>query len=341
MTTKLQVFFNYPLRILILITSLTFLYFQLKNKIDIAVFSDVWTKESLNEHFNMLLFFCVSLMPLNWLFEIYKWKFICSNFSSIDFKKCVKGVVSGITISMFLPNRIGDVLGKVLWIESGKRWMAFFANTYASFAQIIATCLLAITSILFFKLYLSIDFFSIFQFTQLITYISVFVIILFIITYYNLHKVVVFVAKRSGGKLKKAIQHAHVLSGYTFNQRTVVLFISLMRFFTYSLQYYLLLKAFGFKAGLFEGVLLVSIIYFFITVIPQFAIVEIATRGAIAIGVFQLYLHSGGSEFMGYELKILICSTLMWIVNLFVPAMIGLTMMPNVKKIFSNKSKTQ
>jgi len=330
MTTKVKVFLNFLLRITVLALSLYFLYVQFYKKIppgELIAFA----KEMVGSANFMILTSCtILLMGLNWWIEILKWKIITSSFTHVPFRNCLKGVVSGITISMFLPNRIGDVAGKLLWLKSNERWKGFFANFYASLAQITATIL--ISSIALIYLGNILPEISILQLSATgISIISAALLVLFLFVYFHLGYVATIL---SGIKLKffrKISDNIQVLHSFSQKKRLYILALSIFRFFIYSFQFYLMLIAFGLNIGFADAMMLIAVVYLFITIVPQFAIAEIATRGALAIIVFDAYINSGGVLSGHFESALLLAATSLWFINLFIPAMIGLSVLPGVR----------
>lgn len=332
MSTKLKVFFNYLIRIVILCVSMIFLYFQFDRKISSGAFLTVLKQTELHNNFYLIIFVLLLLMCVNWGLEIIKWKLLTKPFASLSIMNSLKGVISGITISMFLPNRIGDVAGKMLWLDSGFRWKGFFANIYASLGQITATLLISLFSLILLNQNIVLEKFTFISGSTFIVMVGLLLIVVLIAYFYLGWFSKVF----SGIKNKwilRISRNSHVLSMFSLRIRLTVILLSLIRFLVYSFQFYLLLIAFGANISLFEGMMIISVVYLMITIVPQFAIAEIATRGALTILVFNLFLKSGSWFAADRETILLLTSTSLWLINLFIPAMAGLTMLPNLKRL--------
>jgi hypothetical protein len=330
MTTKVKVFLNFLIRITVLVLSLYFLYVQFYKKIppgELLAFA----KEMVGSGNFLILTTCTFLlMAVNWWLEIYKWKIITSSFTEVPFRHCFKGVVSGITISMFLPNRIGDVAGKLLWLSSYDRWKGFFANFYASLAQITATILISSLSLIYLRNIL--HEMSVLQFSATgISIVSAALLVLFLFVYFHLGFVATILSDIKLKYFRKISDNIHVLDSFSQKKRIYILALSVLRFFIYSFQFYLMLLAFGLNIGVADAMMLIAVVYLFITIVPQFAIAEIATRGALAIIVFDAYINSGGILSAHFESALLLAATSLWFINLFIPAMIGLSVLPGVR----------
>jgi hypothetical protein len=274
-------------------------------------------------------------MFINWGIEIFKWKLLTTPIVTLPVSTCIKGVISGVTISMFLPNRIGDVAGKILWLQPDVRWKGFFANIYASFAQVLATLLLSATALTYFYL-LQIPFFVRGYMASSLTLLLLAVLIVLFIAYFHLGFFSRLLGKIRHRWFVRISENIKILGIFSLKIRLIVIFLSILRFVVYSIQFYLLLRLFGFIIPFTDGLMLIFVVYLFITIVPQFAIAEIATRGALTILVFDLYNQSTGILPPGYEAILLLASTSLWFVNLFLPAMAGLSMLPGLKRIISN-----
>jgi len=330
MNTKVRVFLNAALRIVILGVSILFLWIQFGKKFQSGTFYDELIHSFSNTGFTTYAIIACMLMPLNWALEIWKWKFLTKTFSNTSLSASFRGVISGITISMFLPNRIGDVAGKILWLDKGLRWKGFFANIFASLAQITATLLLASAALLFF--YSKFDHgFKEIHLSVAILIGTIFMTIIALLLYFRLEILTRILAFFKSKKLKLIAEHSQIIGDFNFSGKILLLFLSFIRLMVYTSQFYCLLRAFGCIIDLTDGIMLIAVIYLVITVIPQFAISEIATRSAITLAIVQLFIFAGGTMSDSPETPLLLSASALWIINLFIPAIIGLFVLPSVK----------
>ncbi len=337
MNTKLAFFLNVILRVGILGVSIFFLIVQFRAKFQSGLFLDELNDSLSQAGASTFILLCFLLMPLNWGIEIVKWKILTASFSTTTLKQCIKGVISGITISMFLPNRIGDVAGKTLWLNPEYRWKGFYVNFYSSIAQISATLLFSSLASIYFLL-------SYYNGVTSIPYYQAFYILLVLLTimlllfYFRLGLLGKLIQKIPSKKLKKFTFQAAVIEKISFPVRTIVILLSLLRFILYSTQFYFAIRAFGCSVAYIDCMMLISLIYLAITIIPQFAISEIASRSAATIAITGLFISVGGTFLCVYETHLLLSASFMWLINLFVPAVAGLSMMPALGSINSSRS---
>ncbi|MEO1627193.1 MAG: lysylphosphatidylglycerol synthase domain-containing protein, partial [Bacteroidota bacterium] len=83
------------------------------------------------------LLLTILLIPLNWAFETSKWQALIKNFAPLSFGKAYQAVLSGVTLSIFTPNRIGEYGGRILFLPAEHHWKGVFATLVGSFAQLL------------------------------------------------------------------------------------------------------------------------------------------------------------------------------------------------------------
>jgi len=102
-----------------------------------------------------------------------------------------------------------------------------------------------------------------------------------------------------------------------------VLMLSLLRYLVFSFQFYMLNTIFGVTMPLLHGLMLIAVIYFIMTIIPTVALTELGIRGSVAISVFNLYYSMQPDAATGIASGVFFASTLLWIINLGIPAVAG------------------
>ena len=95
----------------------------------------------------------VALMLVNWGIEARKWQVVIRKIQPISFFQSWKAIHSGVTLSFFMPNRIGEYVGRVLYIEEGKRIEAASLTILCSMAQLLVTWVAGIAGIFYLRGY--------------------------------------------------------------------------------------------------------------------------------------------------------------------------------------------
>ena len=255
------------------------------------------------------------MMFLNWLIESYKWRFMISKLEKISILTSLRAIFSGITVSSFTPNRIGEYGGRVFCLESCNRIQAVVITVLGSMAQLLTT--LTFGSLAFLLLHESInsmDFFSLdFEISNYILLLIFLINLLLLIFFF---KVSIFVDYFDRFKyfsfLKK---YTSVLSKFSNKELSFVFLLSIIRYFVFSLQFLILLNVFDVNISYYTSLLSIMLIFLFMTLTPTIALTEIGVRGSIALLVLGIFSNN--------IVGILSSTVVLWIINLIIPAIIG------------------
>jgi uncharacterized membrane protein YbhN (UPF0104 family) len=257
-----------------------------------------------------LLLFSIILMFFNWGLEAYKWKMMISKIEQISFLKSYKAILTGITVSFFTPNRIGEFGGRVFHLDKANKIKAVLITLLGNMSQLITTIIIGLMSLMFFLRDVLKD--NLYLYYAVLT--SVIVLIAVIITvYFNarfltylLNKVKLFTNYH---------EYTKVFSYYNFRELFVILLLSLCRYVIFTFQFYLLLKVLSVNIALIPALSMIFIVFLVMAAIPTIALSEIGVRGSVAM--YFLGILSANT------FGILTASFSLWIINLVIPAIIG------------------
>ena len=104
-------------------------------------------RRSFNSPLIWNLFFVVLLMIVNWAIEAQKWKLSVQKIQRLNFLTAFKAVLSGLSFSVTTPNRIGEYLGRVLYMEEGNRIKAVSLTIVCSMSQLIITLFMGLAGL--------------------------------------------------------------------------------------------------------------------------------------------------------------------------------------------------
>ena len=117
-----------------------------------------------------------------------------------------------------------------------------------------------------------------------------------------------------------------------------VLIISLLRYLVFSLQFYFCLKVFHVDLPLFDGLVIISITFLFLSFLSISALLELGfTRSAICLELLHVFYASNFSQNEIADADVWQASTILWLINLAVPAMLGALFLYGVKIFKSDK----
>ena len=295
--------------------ALFFLYQQLTAKSGVEQLSmeDVIAKLKSNYAIVILV---VLMMFLNWFLEALKWRFLIAKIEKISIRRSVRAIFSGITVSAFTPNRVGEYGGRVFCLETADRIQAVLITVIGSMAQLLTTIIFGSIGLLCLPSYKS-DF-SIF-FDNVSFALPVFAFILIVL---NVLLVLLFLNASVFSNvlsnisfLKKYQKYNSVFSFYSSDELLKVLGYSVARYAVFTTQFFILLQVFEVHIAYTDAIVLIMAMLFVISVIPTIAITEIGVRGSVALFLFGLVSAN--------TVGILSATFVMWIINLLVPALIG------------------
>jgi hypothetical protein len=323
-TSKIGKILNRVIQLLILVVTYFFIFKQIFYKTDLPGIIKSLEDDFLKPGFLFQILIIFLMMTVNWSLETLKWKLMIGKIERVSFFKSLQAVLTGISVSSFTPNRIGEYLGRAFILKYASHIDGILITILGSMCQLMVTIVAGSMSFLFFLP----TYFPGFAYSEGYLYYGVVFItilldllligLLFNISFLNTVKEKIF---KNG--LKKFRSHFHVFSYFTNRQIAVIILLSALRYIIFSSQFYLLLKLFGVPVPFFDALILISIIYFIMAVIPTVALTELGIRGSIAIYIFGIYFSGIYPATAEFSLGIFSASTLLWMINLGIPALIG------------------
>ena len=274
---------------------------------------DIQDEESLYEVLVLIfrkenLFYLIiilSLAILNWLLESHKWRILLNKVEKISFFKSVKSVLAGSAVTFINPYRSGAFLGKVLFLKPNNRVQASALSVLGGFAQSMATLLFGIIGIY----YTGINS-VILETADILIVIGVSSLVILSVLYFKLS---IFRSMFRKWEVAKKIQSAN--NSLKTPTRFHVLGIALLRYVVFTFQFTLILFIASSGQTLLLLFGLISVIYFILTVIPSFWFGNIGIRETVAVAILTSTISS--------EPIIIVCSLVIWFINLVIPAILG------------------
>ena len=275
----------------------------------------------------LLILLTFLLVPINIYLEGIKWKYQLRPIENINNWKSFLSIFTGITSGMFFPNRMGNFLGRIFMLEKGDRIKAAMVTIVGGMGQMIATVSIGMLSLIFFV-------------KENFTFIfiaDISIITLLLIIYFNIHFLKYFqflIPKKFKEKTK---EYFEIFSLYSKKELLKILTFSFLRYFLYTFQFVLLIWAFNIPLSYFEAMIPISLTYLLMMVIPFITITEIAVRGSVSILVFEKWLILNNIS-TSYGMMIFSASSLLWIFNIAIPAILGLFLIHRFKFFRNNES---
>lgn len=294
----------------IAVAAVWFIYRRVFEKENVAGLFDDYRIIFSDHSKSILLSFIVLMMLINWSVEAFKWKMMIAKIEKITFLKSFIAVFSGLTISFFTPNRIGEYVGRVFHLKSADRIKATLITVIENLSQLLITLVAGSVGLLFFLHYfLKINGFI---FTGIVFLILLFIFSCFLIF---LHVSLIEVFLRRFRFAKSWMKYVEVLGYYSRRELIAVILLALVRYVIFSSQFYLLLILFDVPISYPTAMILISMIFYVMSLVPTIALTEIGVRGAVA--TFFL------GKVTDQPAEILYVTLSLWLINLAIPALIG------------------
>ncbi|MEL6865069.1 MAG: lysylphosphatidylglycerol synthase transmembrane domain-containing protein [Bacteroidota bacterium] len=268
----------------------------------------------------------ILLMPLNWALETLKWQNLIRSFEpQMSFSRAYQAIFSGVTLSVFTPNRIGEYGGRILFVRPENNWKAVIATLVGSFSQLLVLLGMGLLGMTYFiGQYIGMEGYLLFGMLSL----GALLIAVLFLCFYQID-LLIPLAKRLPfiDRLKPFARHILLLREYESATLSRVLKYAFFRYLVYATQYLLLMAFFGIELPWLAGLSGVATIFLLQTSIPLPPMIGLVSRGNIALFIWGMFSSN--------ELAILAATFGLWILNLVIPALIGTVFMLNTNVLKS------
>lgn len=253
------------------------------------------------------------LMPLNWCLEAKKWQRLILELESVGFGLALKSVLGGLPFGLFTPSRIGAFVGRLLFLKTDNKIAATGYSLFGSIIQLIVTLemglLAAVLLIETVDIPWHIDDVLGVNYRLFLLITVLLSLLVFALFYLNVKTFSDFVNEK--------MKHINLtILGLVWTY-------SFLRYIIFSVQFFLLLEAFHSTLSVYLTFLLIMLTFFVTTVIPSSALSSLIVRGGVAVFFF--------SAFQVPSDIVIVSSSLLWLINLGVPALAGSVLIAQLK----------
>ncbi len=262
------------------------------------------------------------LMPVNWALESEKWRWLLHGFWRIGPWPAFRAVAAGITLSLFTPNRVGDYGGRVLAVPAEHNWQAILATMAGNMAQLIALFTGGLIGALYYlQMQAGLPQLLISSFWWLLAA----GLLLVYIVYFNLPWLAAWAPHLP--LPRKWREQAAQLGQFNRRQLGIALGLAFARYAVYCLQYLLLTRFFGIHAPALAGLSGIAAIFLFQASVPLPPVAALLARGEAALIIW--------GPFTDNELSILAATFGLFILNLALPALLGMAFIVKINVLKS------
>jgi len=263
------------------------------------------------------------LMFVNWSLEALKWKISVQSVQPVRFFRSLKAIFSGVSFSVTTPNRTGEYLGRVLYMDDGNRLKVISLTILCSLSQLIVTILFGVLGLLILQF--DIDKLNLPGWLQWVKNFGVaggiIGLIFLTVFYFRIGWLVKWIDKIPA--IKKYIWLINELEKTDTTLLLRLLSISLLRYLVFATQYFLLFRFFGVEVNWWQGFWGIAIVFFIMAVIPSIELFEVVGKVIVTQEIFAIFTAN--------TLAIGFVPTTIWFINLVVPAAIGSLLILGIK----------
>jgi len=311
---NIKIFINYLLGPAFLLWLSWDVYHQIASTQDLSL---QWKslKETISGKGITPLLFILFLMFLQWFLEAIKWKILLKDIISIHWIDAYRSILSGITVSVVTPNRLGEFAGRVIHLPNGTRLEGTAFTFIGNLAQLIITCVLGSISLFIgydqLKDQLNGDE-SVYSVDLLLLLAPIAAMVLLLL-YFSSSWIM---QKLGHWKLLRTFSaHLMVLSRTPPTRLGWVLILSCIRYAIFVFQYLIVFRFTGLSTDFLVLATSVSVMLLWLSIVPTFSFMEMGVRWQFALLLFP----TNGSP----PLAIPIAVTIIWLVNFIIPAVLG------------------
>ena len=300
------------------------LYQQITNQTVAYQFDFSYLVTQVKDHW-ALIFFVLLMMFINWTLEAMKWSLLINKIEKVSLRFSLKAIFTGITLSAFTPNKIGEYGGRVLYLKKGNKLQGVLITFIGSMAQLLTTILfgsIAIIGLLYIfpSVSQSIEFIEFPYYVYLLIIILVNSLLLFL--FLNTEIFTKMASRISF--LDRYKKFTVIFSLYKKQELIKVLLFGFARYIVFSVQFFILLKVLGVDIASLYAILLIPIMFLVTSILPVWTpITDVSFKLLVSMYLFGLF----SANYIGVS-----CATFsIWIINFILPALIGLVFLFNTK----------
>ncbi len=268
-------------------------------------------------------------MFVNWGLEARKWQISVASISRISFIQAFKAILSGVSFSVTTPNRMGEYLGRMLYMPEGSRLKSISVTLVGSLSQLIITFYSGIAGLIILNKQLVGQ--GILNEVAYRFGLSALCVITIVLTVVYLWVKIIENAFEKWLKNSRYLYLIESLRSFNVQLLLNLLLLSFLRYLVFIVQYFLLFSLFDVVLPLPVVWSVVSVLFLAMAVIPTIALAEVGLRGEISIQLMALFTTN--------TLGVGIASVTIWLINLVLPAMVGSVLFLSIK-VFKRKNET-
>lgn len=329
---QLKILVNYVLGPILFIILIYIIYTKIETQPDlpekISLLKKVFSKQNAWQFILLAVLLCA-----NWGIEARKWQLLMKPVQRVSFFTSIKAILSGLALSLFLPNGFGEYPGRALYMAEGNRLRSVALNIAGSMAQLIVTLVAGIISLLYLKTFvwetnLQMQGLSVLWLNGIISMIILGTAIL-LVTYFRLSWLT-----KLAEKIPFVYRYKYFIESvetFHWKELTRLLSLSAMRFIVFVAQYILVLYMLQVNIDIVDAACTTCVLFLFLAILPTIPFADIGIRGEAGRQLFGLLTPD--------VVGIVVTIAVIWFVNLIIPSVAGSLFLLGIK-LFKKTGKT-
>lgn len=307
------------LKVIILLTFGIFLYKSLSAQKNIIELYQAFESQLISERF-LYLAGALVLVYFNWWLEALKWQKLMFEISPMTIVSAFRAVLIGLATSIFTPNRIGEYIGRIIIVPGGKRIQAATMLTLGSLIQVVMIGGLGLYAIF----HLTTNAYPM-PFNSKWYWLATGLFVVFLaLTYFNFFRIILLLQKLLELLFPKMALQLSLLNRLKSKYLWQISGLTMVRLFIYVFQYWLLLRLFDINVPVDLAVSTILLGYFIQTGLPLPTLLALVARGEIALLIWNYFGVN--------ELSVLAASYGLWVINVVLPALVGMGYVLKIKQ---------
>lgn len=249
------------------------------------------------------------LFWINWGLEAIKWQKLMARTEQLSFAKSQMAVFAGVTLSAFIPFRAGSFIGRILFIDSKHKIRAIPASVVGNIMQLGTTLFFGTVALFLSASKLNIISNDDWKVKSSL-FVGLFVLAFVLVLYKPLARKINLWVRKTFHKKK-----FRLFSLYQRKELLKVAVISALRYFIFSAQYFIILRAFGVDLDSILLIQAIFVIFLIQSFLPGFILLEVGVRTAVPLFVL--------AELWPNELGIVAASLCLYVLNILLAMCIG------------------
>ena len=268
----------------------------------------------------------VLLIFVNWGLESRKWQLLVSAIKPLTFFRAYKAVLSGVSFSVALPNRVGEYIGRMMYQPEGSRLKIISLSVVGGLAQLLVTVAFGTVGLVVLKKEILVAYPQLVLWFQFLLYGLLFALAAIALFYFNVSMVVGFFSRWLSNH--HFLYLVEALKNFNVAFLSKILFLSSIRYGVFLAQYVILFHFFNVDVPVLTVIPVMSVVFLALAVVPSIALLEVGLRGEISLALMGLFsTNSLGTGFT---------SVTVWALNLVIPAVVGTLFLLNLKAFSKN-----